>query len=312
MNFYLDFEATQYSNRIISIGCIADNGDKFQTLVKPVNNEKVGKFITQLTGITEEMIAEAPTADEAFKEFLAWYMRQGDLRPQFYVYGNDKKFIQSTVKYMEDSMAIIFATFVQSNLVDYSKIAADHIRRNGVGLRALVSIIEKDNEIIQRHDALEDAEWLKLVVDHLDKIPVKAEIPEPVSFKIPANTTIASEGPFPELKFNNIAKEPDVIFGWQNLFGGSHSPFEVPHEGDENNWVVRAWNDEREIFFSDYKVAVYWAVKMMCRHSVKKGKLNADVWRSIKNAARHGTRYAKVFWEIKPVEQEEDKNGANV
>ena len=30
MNFYVDFEATQFSNRIISIGCTNELGEKFE------------------------------------------------------------------------------------------------------------------------------------------------------------------------------------------------------------------------------------------------------------------------------------------
>ena len=56
MKFCLDFEATRFSNRIISIGCVAENGNTFYTLVKPVNKAKVDRFITELTGITNAML----------------------------------------------------------------------------------------------------------------------------------------------------------------------------------------------------------------------------------------------------------------
>ena len=54
MRFFVDFEATQFSNRIISIGCVAANGNTFSTLVKP-GKKKITKFITDLTGITNEI-----------------------------------------------------------------------------------------------------------------------------------------------------------------------------------------------------------------------------------------------------------------
>ena len=71
MNYYIDFEATQFKHKIISIGCVSDNGKTFQTLVKPVNKAKVDNFITELTGITKSMLENAPTADEAFNKFEA-------------------------------------------------------------------------------------------------------------------------------------------------------------------------------------------------------------------------------------------------
>ena len=60
MNFYVDFEATQFSGHIIQIGCVNENGQQFQSLVKPPEGEKITEFITNLTGITNEMLAEAP------------------------------------------------------------------------------------------------------------------------------------------------------------------------------------------------------------------------------------------------------------
>ena len=70
MNFYLDFEAARFSNRIISIGCIAGNGETFETLVSPGDKEKVDKFITELTGITNEMVCNCPTFSEIAPSFL--------------------------------------------------------------------------------------------------------------------------------------------------------------------------------------------------------------------------------------------------
>ena len=70
MKFYLDFEATRFSNRIISIGCVAENGATFYTLVKPGDKKKVDKFITELTGITNEMLATAPDSDAAYIQFV--------------------------------------------------------------------------------------------------------------------------------------------------------------------------------------------------------------------------------------------------
>jgi DNA polymerase III epsilon subunit-like protein len=68
MRFYIDLEATRFSNRIISIGVVAENGKSYYSLVKPAGKVKVDKFITALTGITNEMVAAAPTADEVFNQ----------------------------------------------------------------------------------------------------------------------------------------------------------------------------------------------------------------------------------------------------
>ena len=54
MNFYIDFEANQFSDRIISIGCISENGNNFYSLCRPSKpGETITNFITELTGITK-------------------------------------------------------------------------------------------------------------------------------------------------------------------------------------------------------------------------------------------------------------------
>ena len=68
MKYFIDFEANSPSNEIIEIGCVSENGDTFQTYVKPTT--KIDGFITGLTGITNEMVKDAPYIDVALKEFL--------------------------------------------------------------------------------------------------------------------------------------------------------------------------------------------------------------------------------------------------
>ena len=102
MNFYIDFEALQFSEQIINIGCLAENGKSFETYVKPPKGEKVNKFITDLTGITNEMLAGAPSADEAFSDLFDFIIdNSDDTKPCYYCYGDsDKGFIAKTLKKM--------------------------------------------------------------------------------------------------------------------------------------------------------------------------------------------------------------------
>ncbi|MBQ8161079.1 MAG: 3'-5' exoribonuclease [Clostridia bacterium] len=71
----LDLETTGLSaqnDRIIEIGALKVQGgeiqEKFQKLVNP--EREIGGFITRLTGITNEMVADAPTIEEALPQFL--------------------------------------------------------------------------------------------------------------------------------------------------------------------------------------------------------------------------------------------------
>ena len=104
MNFYIDFEATQFDNKILSVGCINDVGDTFYSLVKPKEDVKVTKFITQLTGITEEMINNAPSADEVFGTLGLFITKHNYGQPTFFFCYDkaDQIFLTSTAKYVKD------------------------------------------------------------------------------------------------------------------------------------------------------------------------------------------------------------------
>lgn len=185
MNFYLDFEATQFSERIISIGCIADNGASFKTLVKPVKNEKVNTFITQLTGITNEMLENAPTADEAFNAFCDFVKtnNEGGV-PTYYCYGSsDKNFIQHTVSGMSDFHAIMFASSIQALMVDYSAVVKKYLSTRGLSLKKLVALIRHVDEVEQNHDALDDAMMLKECYEGLDTLDKDILMPEPTPIR---------------------------------------------------------------------------------------------------------------------------------
>ena len=72
MKYFIDFEAMQFSNYIISVGCVREDGKEFYSLVHtPENtNKNVSKFITDLTGITTEMVEAAPSPEEVFNKFF--------------------------------------------------------------------------------------------------------------------------------------------------------------------------------------------------------------------------------------------------
>ena len=157
MNFYVDFEALQFSGRIISIGCINDNGDKFYTLSQPSKQgERLTNFITDLTGITNEMLSNAPTANEAFENFYQYVKSTcDDTAPQFYCYGNcDGDFLRSTGKYLTSFDARMFCNYVRCNLTDYSSTARSYFPSfETLALKKIYSLIKEDNEP-QRNNAL--------------------------------------------------------------------------------------------------------------------------------------------------------------
>ena len=168
MKYYIDFEATQFSNEIISIGCVREDGEEFYSLVK--SNKKLTDFIVKLTGLTQEMIDEAPGPNEVFKSFWEW-CHQGDSVPEFYCYGNcDTSFVKATFNKTTDFTAASMLGYLSLRLNDYAPIVK--AKFGLIKNIALVKMAEyfKGEEIIQRHNALEDAKMLKYVADCIDNM----------------------------------------------------------------------------------------------------------------------------------------------
>ena len=165
MNFYLDFEATQFTEEIISIGCVAENGDEFSTLVKPTDLKKVTNFITNLTGITRDMLINADSADVSFlalREFIR-NKSKGE-ETFFFVYGNaDSVFIEKTVAHMIDPEAKKFAYKLGASLIDFTTITNRFFRTGSISLKNAVAYFRQE-EVKQNHHAVDDAELLRELV----------------------------------------------------------------------------------------------------------------------------------------------------
>ena len=247
MKFYIDFEATRFSERIISIGCVAENNATFQTLVKPVNKGKVDKFITELTGITNEMLAEAPTADEAFNSFFDFIELNSDNKmPEFYTYGNaDISFLNHTTKFMEDPRAAMCALAIQGTAIDFASPVKKYFKASSdFSLRKVYMLINSKTELVQKHDALEDALMLKNVAENLYK-KCKPEDKEQLA-AIPSQKR-------PE---TNSKRAPEIFIQWNDF-----SKWEAPT--CEKDWVVKAKDQhtDRVKYFSDYETASLWVIK---------------------------------------------------
>ena len=76
----LDFEATHDHKYIIDIGAVYLNKSleivsSFRKLVKPANDQQITPFITELTGITNEMVNDEICFDLAVIEFENWIIK---------------------------------------------------------------------------------------------------------------------------------------------------------------------------------------------------------------------------------------------
>ena len=263
MKYFIDFEATRFSNRIISIGCISENGETFQTLVKPVHKAKVDKFITELTGITPEMVAAAPSADEAFNQLFDYVELTSDgTEPQYFCYGHtDVSFIQSTVKYMTDARACILAQAIAGNLVDYSEVVKKFfLADQDIALNKVYRLIHNDIEFIQKHNALEDAEMLRDVVMNLYS-----------SCKPRDKETILTM-PSQRVK-KRAAGAPERFVAWND-----YRKWEAPTIEDGNLWVLRCTDNQtgNVKYFDDYEIAALWVIKYIANNISPKNKKNIN------------------------------------
>ncbi len=179
MNYFIDFEATQFSNEIISIGCVNSNGETFYEEVQA--KKKISPFITSLTGITDEQNKVAPTSDYVFANFFDWLMKYPDEKMTFYCYGNmDINFVKKNLENTNNVKAQAALSIIGMNLHDYGNIAKLHFGLiKNISLAKLVAYYRGVDNINQTHDALEDALYLKEVYEGISKEPTVEGHPFP-------------------------------------------------------------------------------------------------------------------------------------
>lgn len=178
LNFYIDFEATQPGNRIISIGAVCENGAEFSAYVRP-KDSKVTPFITELTGITQSILdINGTRMEDAFIALWNWMNQQNNFISTWNVYSygdTDVDFIKESMKECTATDALLAMGFLASTLKDASKIVNKFFRGN-------ISLIHAYNyvkalQVQQRHDALEDANMLKVVFSTVNGRQPLAEHP---------------------------------------------------------------------------------------------------------------------------------------
>ena len=122
MNFYIDFEATQPEQEIISIGIVAGNGETFYSLIKP-QFSSISQYITDMTGITSEIANKANLFDTVMSQVWHWCRKQEDdiTLWSIYVYGDsDVEFLKSTLPNAKSEAAILITSIMIATIKDYS------------------------------------------------------------------------------------------------------------------------------------------------------------------------------------------------
>lgn len=285
MKVFIDIEANQFSEHIMSIGCACENGATFYSLVALPAKEKPTKFITNLTGITREDLAEAPSADAVFLELEEFLKDISYENPhfEFYCYGNeDAVFINRTLKHMMNFNAIIFAMSIAGNLIDYSKEVQKYygnFKSNPPSLRnAYNFVIAEENE--QKHNALEDAMMLKVVYEKLFEVSSPKD-----SEKVYGKPRVREE---PKKK-----KElPEYVRTWLN---GNISKWKAPtgNTGPETLYCKIGNKTKR---FSSIEEAVYWCIVFSSLGSPKREDNFNRVAKKVREALQDNKSYLTGSW----------------
>lgn len=317
MKFYLDFEATQFSERIISIGCVSENGLTFNSLVNPGVDVKLTPYIANLTGITQEQLDEASNADQAFNKFASWVYNicfwAEDPHPEYYCYGkNDFTFLDRTIKHMNNPESISFAVSVRALMIDYSKTVNKHFNLQAVGLNRVYQLLQAE-EHIQKHDALEDALMLKYVQEHLGEATAEDadRLPPANNGKKKKNDTTAPTGP-------NCLNDADMDF-YRSMEGIARHEFDTRCSKEEAKlYCVGEYNNAEYVqYFKSYKDAALYSINYRAKKpsmsSVRKNTNNALIGgaesgiRNSINANANGNKnlkYNRVFWFKMKAEEE--------
>lgn len=279
MKFFMDFEATQFHGNIISIGCVNEAGQHFKSLVRPPEGDKVSDFITKLTGITNAMLAEAPSADTAFINFLNYLATNSDDKaPEYYCYGeNDVDFLKHTMNHMTDIYAISLVQALRANLIDYSKdVKTFFVSPHRIALRKVYNLI-KEEETEQHHDALEDAIMLAEVVEKMKK-----------NCRPEDNAVLSA---MPKSEKLNHKKAPQMFLNWPN------NMWEANTHANESNWQICATCNSRVKYFDSLDTATLWAIKYITRGYSPKNKGDIDtVANAITSRIQTGKGYCGFHW----------------
>lgn len=251
MKFFIDFESTRFIQHIISIGCVSENGKEFYSLIKPSSKKiKIDNFIAELTGITDKMLENAPSANEVFSNLFDFIIENSDNeKPEFYCYGeSDEDFISSTLNYINDSKAYICASAIKSNLINYAEIVKKFFEaKSNIALRKIYSLIQTKNELNKEHNALEDAKMLQIVENNLKS---KCSLEDKSVIVAMPSTRIYPKG--------EGKKAPEIFQIWN-----SFTAWTADTLADETSWKIRAYNKnaDKYKYFDSIDTAVLWAIK---------------------------------------------------
>lgn len=186
MKFYVDFEATQPEQEIISVGVVAENGQTFYHTITP-QFSRVSPYIAELTGLTQSLLDNAGTTfDVAFSNLFDWCVCQsngdGVINWEFYSYSNnDIEFLKASQRNITNNKAYILVSVMIANMKDYSKNVTKFFKGHTSLIKAFNYLQTINQE--QYHNALDDAKMLATVARKIETIKPLEEYPFAKNYK---------------------------------------------------------------------------------------------------------------------------------
>ena len=266
MKYFIDFEAAQFTNEIIAIGCVREDGKEFHSYVKA--ERKITEFITQLTGITQEMVDSAPTSDEVFREFYQWL--KGDNNITFYCYGNsDIDFVKKNLKNTVDFEAQAALSMIGMGLRDFAPTVKKHFGLiKSIGLVKVLAFYRGVDEIHQSHDPLEDARFLQelynYIVDEGDKF-TGDECPFP-EYKLVQSSIVAPKKSKTKIVVDRVERwnddvliatycnMEDAVQGAVKLMPKKNRVLALEHKKRVENKIVKSHTSKKQYLGNYWKV----------------------------------------------------------
>ena len=172
---FLDFEGTQFSHEMIAVGAthviidrhgyIKKHKKPFRAYVKAHN--RVGKIVTDLTGITDEMLRQKGVSFFTAMSDLKKYVGLSFRKSSFITFGNhDMKILSSSISYSFDFPKDTVQC-IQQNYIDFSAFISEFMRDDKGNPLSLVRYCEAFGvkEAGPAHDPAVDAENLAWLYD---------------------------------------------------------------------------------------------------------------------------------------------------
>lgn len=181
---FLDFEGTQFSHEMIAIGAVMVSLDKkgnvkkykdpFKIFVKAKN--KIGKFVTELTGITEEMLQKEGVSFLKAMQALKSYCGLNFKKSSFVTFGShDLTILNHSIQYSFDFPKEICQQ-IQKNYIDFLAFIGEFVKDskgNQISLHHFCELFGVNFEGIAHdpsYDALNLAKLYDAVVTRKDLI----------------------------------------------------------------------------------------------------------------------------------------------